>query len=106
MTKKKIKDQPYLNLLIPKGSTAGREDLAVQRARINKIDFVAAQKIFVPFSTNMEQRKVALELRVTGKHIVCGYPGQVPDFKKLQCSLHLTEVQGKFLVMSISDQGS
>lgn len=104
MAKKKIKDQPYLNLLIPKGSSAGKEDLAIQRARIKKIDQVAAQKIFVPFSTDMEQRKVALDLRVSGKHIVCGYPGQVPNFKKLQCSLHLTEVQGKFLVMPVSDQ--
>ena len=101
MKKAKIKDQPYTNLLMPRGSDAGREDLEKQRARIRKINREAAKKIYVPFSTDMEQRKAALELRAKGKNIVPGLPGQVPDFEDLECSLQLAEVDGKYQVVPV-----
>jgi|TARA_B110000908_G_scaffold167976_1_gene221938 hypothetical protein len=98
----KIKDQPFVNLLIPIGSDAGRADLEEQRARIRKINRKAAKKIFVPFSTNIEQRKAAIELRAKGRKIVSGLPGQVPDFEDLECMLQLTEVNGQFIVMPVN----
>ena len=97
----KIKDQPFVNLLMPIGSDAGREDLEKQRARIRKINRTAAKKIFVPFSTNMEQRKAAIELRAKGRKIVSGLPGQVPDYEDLECSLQLIEMGGQFIVAPI-----
>ncbi len=101
MKKAKIKDQPYTNLLMPRGSAASREDKAEQRARINSINQAATQKIFVPFSTNMEQRKAALALRAQGKNIVSGLPGQVPNYLELQCFYHLAEVDGEFKVIPV-----
>ena len=97
----KIKDQPFVNLLIPIGSDAGRADLEEQRARIRKINRKAAKKIFVPFSTNIEQRKAAIELRSKGRKVVSGLPGQVPDFENLGCSLQLVEVNGQFIITPI-----
>jgi len=97
----KIKDQPFVNLLWDKGTDAGREDQAKMKARIKKINRVAAKKIFVPFSTNMEQRKAAIELRTKGRRIVSGLPGQVPDYEDLECQLHLIEINGKFIVEPI-----
>ncbi|MEH6468747.1 MAG: hypothetical protein V7725_03945 [Porticoccus sp.] len=101
MKRTKIKDQPYTNLLMPKGSAAGREDQAKQRARIAQINQAASHKIFVPFSANMEQRKAALALRAEGKHIVSGLPGQVPNYAELQCFYHLAEVDGEFKVIPV-----
>ena len=101
MKKAKIKDQPYTNLLMPKGSTASQEDQAEQKARINSINQAASQKIFVPFSTNMEQRKAALALRAQGKNIVSGLPGQAPNYQMLQCFYHLAEVNGEFKVIPV-----
>jgi len=97
----KIKDQPFINLLLPVGSDAGREDLEKQRARIRKINRTAAKKIFIPFSTNIEQRKAAIELRSKGRKVVSGLPGQVPDFENLGCSLQLVEVNGQFIITPI-----
>ena len=97
----KIKDQPFMNLLMPVGSDKGREDLEKQRDRIRKINRTAAKNIFVPFSTNIEQRKAAIELRAKGRKIVSGLSGQVPDYKDLECSLQLVDVNGKFKVTPI-----
>jgi hypothetical protein len=97
----KIKDQPFVNLLIPVGSDAGREDLKKQRARIRKINKTATKEIFVPFSTNMEQRIAAIELRAQGRKLVSGLPGQVPNYEDLECSLQLIEVGGQFIVAPI-----
>ena len=100
----KIKDQPFTNLLWVKGTPAGREDQEKMRARIRKINRVAAKKIFIPFSTNMEQRKAAIELRKNGRRIVSGLPGQVPDYEDLDCQLHLVEVGGQYVVEPIPSE--
>lgn len=102
MSKQSLKEQAFTNLLTPKGSSAGREDLEKQRARIQEINKVAARKIFVPFSTDMKQRTAAIELRAQGKTLVCGHPGQVPDFFELGCPLQLVEENGEFVVRPAS----
>ncbi|MEH6469180.1 MAG: hypothetical protein V7725_06170 [Porticoccus sp.] len=86
------------SLQMPKGSAAGREDSEKHRARIKEINARAAQKIFVPFSVDMEQRKAARQLRSQGKNLVCGTPGQEPDFALLGCFLQLVEEDGEFVV--------
>ena len=100
--KKKIKD-PSIQPMFPIGSDAGREDREKLRARIQKIDEDASQKIFVPFSVNMEQRKAAIKLRSQGKNIVSGFPEQVPHFSELGCTLHLVEDDGEFVVRPVPE---
>ena len=100
--KKKIKD-PSIQPMFPIGSEAGREDREKLRARIQKIDEDASQKIFVPFSVNMEQRKAAIKLRSQGKNIVSGFPEQVPHFGELGCTLYLVEEGGEFVVRPVPE---
>ena len=98
--KKRIKD-PSIQPMFPIGSEAGREDREKLKARIQGLNEKAAQKIFVPFSTDMKQRAAALELRQQGKNIECGFPGQEPHFAELGCSLQLIEEDGEFVVRPV-----
>mgnify|MGYP005989349079 CR=1 FL=1 len=102
MRKKKIKD-PSIQPMFPIGSEAGREDQEKRQARIQKINEGASQKIFVPFSINMEQRKAAIKLRSQGRHIVSGFPDQVPHFRELGCTLQLVEEDGEFVVRPVPE---
>lgn len=101
MARQKIKD-PSMQPMFPIGSAAGREDKEKLLARFKKRNEDAAQKIFVPFSVDMKQRTAALELRNTGKNIVCGHPGQVPDFDELECTLQLIEEEGEFVIRPVT----
>lgn len=101
MSTHRTKEQAFTNLQLPKGSTAGREDQEKHRARIQERNAMAAQKIFVPFSLNIEQRKAAYELRTQGKNLVCGTPGQEPNYALLGCMLHLVEEDGEFVVRPV-----
>jgi len=98
MSRHRTKEQAFTNLQMPKGSDAGREDLEKHHERLQEIDALASQKIFVPFSVNMEQRKAARQLREKGKNLVCGTPGQEPNFALLGCFLQLIEEDGEFVV--------
>ena len=101
MSTHRTKEQAFTTLQMPKGSDAGREDSNKHRERIQERNARAAQKIFVPFSVNMEQRKMARQLRLQGKNLVCGTPGQEPDFALLGCFYQLVEEDGEFVVKSI-----
>lgn len=98
MSRHRTKEQAFTNLQTPKGSDAGREDLEKRHERLQEIDALASQKIFVPFSVNMAQRKAARQLREKGKNLVCGTPGQEPNFALLGCFLQLVEEDGEFVV--------
>lgn len=98
MIRHRTKEQASTNLQLPKSSDAGREDSEKHRERLQEIDALASQKIFVPFSVNMKQRKAARQLREKGKNLVCGTPGQEPNFALLGCFLQLVEEAGEFVV--------
>lgn len=100
MARKKIKD-PSIQPMFPIGSEAGREDRERLQARIKGLTEKAAQRIFVPFSTDMKQRAAALELRKQGRNIECGFPGQQPNFAELGCTLQLIEEDGEFVVRPV-----
>ena len=100
MSTHRTKEQAATNLQLPKGTDAKREDVDKHRERLQERGALASQKIFVPFSVNMEQRKAARQLRTQGKNIVCGTPGQEPNFALLGCFLQLVEEDGEFVVRS------
>ena len=101
MTNYRTKEQAFTNLQMPKTSAAEREDREKHQMRINERNAIAAQKIFVPFSLNIEQRKAAYKLRTQGKNLVYGTPNQEPNYALLGCLLHLVEEDGEFVVKSV-----
>lgn len=65
-----------------------------------------ASGIFVPAfqssdSENIAQQKVVAELRAGGERVVCGFPGQQPDYEELHCDRQLLLVEGTFQITSV-----
>mgnify|MGYP003631518274 FL=1 len=65
-----------------------------------------ASGIFVPAvqssdSENIAQQKVVAELRAGGERVVCGFPGQQPDYEELHCDRQLLLVEGTFQIASV-----
>ena len=59
--------------------------------------------VFAPAveNENTAQQKVIAELRKNGERVVCGFPGQQPNYEELHCDRQLLLVDGKFQVEAV-----
>lgn len=59
--------------------------------------------IYAPVTENTgaEQQKAITELRKNGERVVCGFPGQQPDYQELHCDRQLLFLNGEFKVTAI-----
>jgi ATP phosphoribosyltransferase regulatory subunit len=59
--------------------------------------------VFAPAgeNENIAQQKVIAELRKNGERVVCGFPGQQPNYEELHCDRQLLLVDGKFQVEAV-----
>ena len=49
----------------------------------------------------LDQQKAIAELRKNGERVVCGFPGQQPDYQELHCDRQLQLQNGEFKVTAI-----
>ncbi len=59
--------------------------------------------IYAPPSDEPAQRQAVRDLRARGERVVCGFPGQVPDYESLHCDRHLVAEGDRFIVKPIRD---
>ena len=67
---------------------------------------VVTEGIFAPANEDGSekeslQQKAIAELRASGERVVCGFPGQQPDYEELHCDRQLLLVDGEFQVVSV-----
>jgi ATP phosphoribosyltransferase regulatory subunit len=69
-------------------------------------EFSVTTGIYVPASGDCPeqegaQQQVVAELRANGERVVCGFPGQQPDYRELHCDRQLLLVDGQFQVVTV-----
>ncbi len=57
-----------------------------------------AEGIFAPASDDASQWQEVQRLRAEGERVVCGFPGQEPDFDELGCDRRLACADGEYVV--------
>ncbi|WP_461481331.1 ATP phosphoribosyltransferase regulatory subunit, partial [Porticoccus sp.] len=60
-----------------------------------------AAGIFAPVVENSAQRQVIAELRAAGERVVCGFPGQQPDYEELHCDRQLLLLDGTYQIKPV-----
>jgi len=80
--------------------------LAVLSSGQNNIDHRVATGIYAPATDGEEPEQplmqVISDLRNSGERVVCGFPGQKPNFDELFCDRELTLVNGAYQVVAVS----
>ncbi|WIO75031.1 ATP phosphoribosyltransferase regulatory subunit [Porticoccaceae bacterium LTM1] len=71
-------------------------------ARINSEDSYRPEGIYAPACDDDAQWSEIQKLRAQGERVVCGFPGQKPDFNELDCNRQLINSNGEFSVEFIS----
>ena len=62
---------------------------------------VVAGGIFAPVSEEPGWRKAVAALRSNGERVVCGFPGQEPDYQELHCDRQLVWLDGTYKIIAI-----
>lgn len=69
-------------------------------------EFVVTTGIYVPatdgsLQSERAQQQAVAELRADGERVVCGFPGQQPDYEELHCDRQLLLVGEQFQVVTV-----
>ena len=62
---------------------------------------VVAGGIFAPVSEEPGWRKAVAALRSNGERVVCGFPGQKPDYQELHCDRQLVWLDGTYKIIAV-----
>jgi ATP phosphoribosyltransferase regulatory subunit len=62
---------------------------------------VVAGGIFAPVSEEPGWRKAVAALRSNGERVVCGFPGQEPDYQELHCDRQLVWLDGTYKITAV-----
>tara|TARA_R110000787_G_scaffold61923_5_gene140201 strand:- start:11440 stop:12621 length:1182 start_codon:yes stop_codon:yes gene_type:complete len=57
--------------------------------------------IFAPVSEEPGWRKAVAALRSNGERVVCGFPGQEPDYQELHCDRQLVWLDGTYKIIAV-----
>ena len=57
--------------------------------------------IFAPVSDELGWRKAVAALRSNGERVVCGFPGQEPDYQELHCDRQLVWLDGTYKITAV-----
>ena len=57
--------------------------------------------IFAPVSDELGWRKAVAALRSNGERVVCGFPGQEPDYQELHCDRQLVWLDGTYKIIAV-----
>lgn len=69
-------------------------------ARVALSDAVAGG-IYAPVSEEPGWRKAVAALRSNGERVVCGFPGQEPDYRELHCDRQLVWLDGTYKITAV-----